>query len=173
MVEPRRLYSIGLFTSSERDKDTQLNVLVADKHFKIDLFAASFEGSPYLLQEYLRHVKRQEPEYTFDDIDMDAEFEDPLDEMHDWVLKPFLPIFCDISPLDPNRKYTIEDCLYADELHYTVQVEDSRMVPVFLGRNDRKKNGPIGAQLPTEFDLSAFLQFHPREVHITMDPDST
>ncbi|KAG5297900.1 PKc-like superfamily domain-containing protein [Histoplasma ohiense] len=72
------LYNIGPFRSSNKNTDTQLNVYVSDKHFKIDLFTANFESPPLLLAEYLQHVQRLDPEYIPDIIEEDEVLEDPL-----------------------------------------------------------------------------------------------
>lgn len=167
------LYSIGLFESSTKNKDTQLNVHVSDKHFKIDLFAANFEDSRDLLDEYLRHVEHADPEYIPEE-DENGDFADPLDEMNEWVLKPFLPIFRDIPPLDPDRRYTLGDCLYADELHYTVKAVGGNMIPVLLGKTERKKNHIVGAQLPssTHVDYSMFPVYHPNEIQVPIDDNA-
>ncbi|KAK2804488.1 hypothetical protein FQN50_006563 [Emmonsiellopsis sp. PD_5] len=176
MAQQQPLYNIGLFRSSEKNTDTQLNVNVSDKHFKIDLFTADFESSPTLLAEYLRHVERVDPEYIPSEIDEDGEFEDPLDEMHDWVLQPFLPIFCQLAPLDPSRKYTLEDCLFAEEFHYTVQVVEGSLVPVRLSNSKcERKNYLIGARLPssTHVDYPMFPVYLPSEIQVPIEANST
>ncbi|KAJ5215635.1 uncharacterized protein N7498_002042 [Penicillium cinerascens] len=111
MAQQPPIYDIGPFKSSTKNTDTQLNVYVSNKRFRIDLFTSNFESSPALLAEYLRHVQHQEPEWIPDEseVDADGEYEDPLDEMHDWILQPFLPIFHEINPLNPSQKYTLED----------------------------------------------------------------
>ena len=117
------MYEIGFFVSSAKNKDTTLNIYVANKRFKIDLLASNFESPPALLAEHLRHVELQELEWIPYELELEAEWEfaDPLDEMQDWILQPFLPIFEAITPLNPSQRYTFEDCLFAEELHYTVQ----------------------------------------------------
>jgi hypothetical protein len=124
MAPTQPIYEIGPFISSTKNTDTQLNVTIPNKRFRIDLFTSTFESSHALLAEYLRHVRRQEPEWIPDASELDADandggqFEDPLEEMHDWILQPFLPIFLDTAPLDPcSHTYILEDCLFADELH--------------------------------------------------------
>ncbi|KAJ6184730.1 hypothetical protein N7519_006031 [Penicillium mononematosum] len=139
MSRKQPIYEIGPFISSADNTDTQLNVHACDKLFKIDLFTSSFENSPLLLAEYLCHVRRQEPEWILDGSET-WEFEDPLEEMHDWILQPFLPIFRELGSLDPSRKYTLEDCLFAEELHYTVQVVENKVVPVYLSNTKNMKH---------------------------------
>ncbi|KAJ5213513.1 hypothetical protein N7449_000682 [Penicillium cf. viridicatum] len=175
MAKEQPIYEIGPFEPSTKNTDTQLNVYVSNKRFKIDLFTSSFQRSSALLAEYLRHVQRQESEWIPDEseVDMDGEFEDPLDEMHDWVLQPFLPIFHEIAPLDPSQKYTLEDSLFAEELHYTVQVMGDNLVPVYLSNTKNIKNHLIGARLPSSIDYSAFPVYHPREVRVSISVDST
>ncbi|KAJ5686459.1 hypothetical protein N7536_009078 [Penicillium majusculum] len=174
MAREQPIYDIGPFKSSTKNTDTQLNVYVSNKRFKIDLFTSSFESSPALLAEYLRHVQRQEPEWIPDEseVDADGDFEDPLDEMHDWILQPFLPIFREISPLDLSQKYTLEDCLFAEELQYTVQVVGDNLVPVYLGNTKSMRNHLIGACLPSSVDYSSFPVYHPREVQVPISADS-
>ena len=136
------------------------------KRFEIDLFASSFESSSTLLAEHLRHVRRQEPEWIPDEaeIDNDREIEDPLEEMHDWALRPFLPIFHEIAPLDPSQKYTLNDYLFAEEFHYTVQVVEEKLVPVYLSNTKRMQ--------PSSVDYSSFSVYHPREVQVPISADS-
>ncbi|CAI7665446.1 unnamed protein product [Penicillium glandicola] len=174
MARKQPIYDMGPFKSSTRNTDTQLNVYVSNKRFKIDIFTSSFKSSSALLAEYLRHVQRQEPEWIPDEseVNVDGEFEDPLDEMHDWILQPFLPIFNEISPLDPSQKYTLEDCLFAEEFHYTVQIVGDKLVPVYLSNTKNVKHHLIGARLPSSVDYSAFPVYHPREVQVPISADS-
>ena len=170
----RPIYDIGLFRSSTKDKNTQLNVFVSNKRFKIDLLAVNFESSPTLLEEYLRQVKRQEPEYI-PDINEEVEFDDPLEEIRDWILQPFLPIFHSLPSLDLGRKYTLENCLFSEEFHYTVKAVGGNLVPVFLEKTDSKKNHLVGAILPSSshVDYSAFPVYHPSEIHVPVNAEST
>ncbi|KAJ5835679.1 hypothetical protein N7447_001705 [Penicillium robsamsonii] len=174
MAKEQPIYDIGPFKSSTKNTDTQLNVYVSNKRFKIDLFTSNFERSPALLAKYLRHVQRQEPEWIADEseVDMDGEFEDPLDEKHDWVLQPFLPIFHEIAPLDLSQKYTLEDCLSAEEFHYTAQAVGDNLVPIYLSNTKNMKNDLIGALLPSSIDYSPFPVHHPREVQVPISADS-
>lgn len=175
MAQQQPLYEIGPFRSSTKNTDTQLNVYVSNKHFKIDLFTANFENSPALLAEYLRQVQRQDPDYIPDKTNEDGDFEDPLDEMHDWILQPFLPIFHELAPLDQSRKYTLEDCLFAEEFRYTVRAVEDSLVPVCLGNTKGKKNHLIGARLPpsTHVDYSMFPVYHPSKIQLPINANST
>lgn len=101
MAQKQPIYHIGTYNSSSLHTDTQLNVHASNKRFRIDLFTSNFESSPALQAEYLRHVRRQEPKWTPDEFE---EVEDPLVEMHDWILQPFLPIFRALALLDPSQK---------------------------------------------------------------------
>ncbi|KNG81816.1 hypothetical protein ANOM_010747 [Aspergillus nomiae NRRL 13137] len=172
MAAQRPIYSIGTFQSSCLNTDTQMNVHVSNKRFKIDIFTANFRRSPALLSEYLRQVRRQEPEFV---PGMDDLGGDPLEEMHEWILQPFLPIFRKLAPLDQGRKYTLEDFLYAEEFHYTVEVVEETLVPVYLGHSKRTKLLFFGACLPsiTYFDYSMFPVYHPSEIQVSIDADST
>ncbi|ODM14476.1 hypothetical protein SI65_10098 [Aspergillus cristatus] len=174
MAQQQPLYDIGPFGSSIRNTDTQLNVYVSDKRFKIDLFTANFESSPALLAEDLQQVHRQEPEFIPDENE-DGEFEDPLDEIHDWILQSFLPIFRKLAPLDQGRKYTLKDCLFAEEFNYTVHVLEDSLAPVYLGNTKGKKHHLIGARLPfsTQVDYSIFPVYHPNEIQVPINANST
>ncbi|EGC41696.1 conserved hypothetical protein [Histoplasma capsulatum var. duboisii H88] len=174
MAEQQPLYNIGPFRSSNKNTDTQLNVYVSDKHFKIDLFTANFESSPVLLAEYLQHVQRLDPEYIPDNTEEDEEFEDPLYQMHDWVLQPFVPIFRKLAPLDQSQKYTLADCLFAEEFHYTVQAVEESLVPVYLGNSNAKEHHLIGARLPSSIYMgySMFPIYHPSTIQIPIDSRS-
>ncbi|KAJ5941949.1 hypothetical protein N7516_002117 [Penicillium verrucosum] len=154
MSRKQPIYEIGPFKSSTRNTDTQLNVYVSNKRFKIDLFTSSFESSPALLTEYLRHVQRQEPEWIPHESEVDGEFEDPLDEMHDWILQPFLNLPRNSSP-GPEPK-----------------VGGDKIVPVYLSNTKNIGNHLIGASLPSSVDYSAFPVYHPREVEVPISAES-
>ncbi|OJD13559.1 hypothetical protein AJ78_05995 [Emergomyces pasteurianus Ep9510] len=175
MTEQPPLYNIGPFRSSSKNTDTQLNVYVSNKQFTIDLFTANFESSSVLLAEYLQRVQRLDPEYIPNNTDEDEECEDPLDQMHDWILQPFLPIFRKLAPLDQSQKYTLEDCLFAEEFHYTVQAMKESLVPVFLNSFKVKKNHLIGAHLPSStcVDYSMFPVYNLNEIQVSIDANST
>lgn len=173
MEQQRQIYDIGPFRSSVKNKDTQLNVYVSDKHFKIDVFEDELRSSPAILKEYLRQVSRQEPDFI-PEADEDGFYEDTLDEMHDWILRPFMPIFRSLPPLDTSRRYTLQDCLFAEELHYRVKAEENELVPVFLEESDGKENHLVGAQLPpSNIDYSMFPFYSPRDIHVAIDEKET
>jgi len=57
----------------------------------------------------LLHVEYLDLEYIpplLDDPD-DDKFVDTLEEFYDWAMKPFLPLFGKIPPLDLDRLYTL------------------------------------------------------------------
>lgn len=124
---------------------------------KIDLFSSNSESSPHLLAEYLR----QEPDWIPDKSELENEdLEDPLDEMHEWILQPFMPIFQEIPPLDPTHKYTLEDCPFSEEFHYTVKVVEDKMISVHLSNTKNKKDCMMGAKLPSSIN-TIFPVYHP------------
>lgn len=90
-------------------------------------------------------------------------------------MKPFLSIFRKFPPLDQSRKYTLENCLFAEELHYTVRAVEGELVPDFLRNTKRKKIHLIGARLPssTHVDYPMFPVYDPSEVQVPIDADST
>ncbi|RJE20507.1 Protein kinase domain protein [Aspergillus sclerotialis] len=168
MASQRPLYDIGPFWSSDQNTDTQLNAYVSNKHFQIDLSAANFEGSPAILDQYLRHVEHLDPLYIPDDPDHLDAFEDPLEVLYNWALEPFSAIFKAIAPLELDKKYTLGDCLFAETRHYTLVIVDGNMVPYQLetDRNDR----PVGAlfQLSDQAKHSTFLIYRPDEVQTAL-----
>lgn len=135
---------------------------------KINLFSSGSESSPHLLAEYLRQVPRQEPDWIPAESELENEnLEDPLDEMHERMLQPFMPIFQEIPPLDPAHKYTLEDCLFPEEFHYTVKVVEDKMIPVHLNNAKDKKDCMMGAKLPSSIDPN-FPVYHPQEIGLEM-----
>ena len=141
----RPLYDIGPFWSSERNTNCQMTVYVADKHFQIDLSTANFKDSPAVLNEYLSHLRRLDPEYIPEDLD---EFDDPLEEMYDWALDRFLSHFRKIPPLDAKRKYTLQDCLFPETLHYTLRAVNGKLSPLSLSRYQPRAS-PCGRPFTT------------------------
>ena len=93
MAQKKPIYSIGQFILITKSKDTTLNIHVSSKSFKIDLSSSDFESSLTSLAEYLRQVRRQEADWVPAESELEnVEFEDPLDEMHEWILQSFMPI---------------------------------------------------------------------------------
>jgi hypothetical protein len=90
-------------------------------------------------------------------------------------LQSFLPIFRELASLDQSQKYTLKDCLFAEEFHYTVQVIKDSLVPVYLDNIKSKKNHLIGGRLPfsTHIDYSMFSVYHPGEIQLSIDANST
>lgn len=167
MAPPPQLeYEIGPIWSSERDTDVQLNVFVGNKHFQVDLFTANFKANPKLLKEYLRHVERSAPDYL--PPLTDEEFTDPMEDFYEWAMKPFLTLFRQIRPLDPNQRYTLQDCLFPETLPYTLQLAGDEVVPV--RRDIAAHVRPVGAMLPasTKLDYSMFAVYSPRDIHIPL-----
>ncbi|KAF2176782.1 hypothetical protein K469DRAFT_742801 [Zopfia rhizophila CBS 207.26] len=101
--------------------------------------------SPRLLKEYLLHVERSDLEYIppLPKNPDEDEFVDPLEEFYEWAMKPFLPLFREISPLDQDRLYTLQ--LAGDEL-----------IPVPL---DITAGG-------RPLDKSMFPVYRPNDIHI-------
>lgn len=164
------LYNIGPFWSSSQNTNTQLNVYVSNKHFQIDLFTTNFNDSPMLLGNYLRHVERLDPSYFPDDPE---EFDDPLEEMHDWALEPFLPIFRAVAPLDANRKYTLKDCLFAETLRYTLVVVEGNMTPCRLETDRNHRSAGAFFQPSERASYSTFTAYRPDEVQVSIGESSS
>ncbi|GIJ84930.1 hypothetical protein Asppvi_003785 [Aspergillus pseudoviridinutans] len=164
------LYDIGPFWFSGTSTDTQLNVYVSDKHYQIELSASNFEDSPTLLSEYLRHIERVDPE-NFKADEEEEESGDPLEDLHEWALTPFLPVFQTVFPLDRTRKYTLKDWLSAETLRYTLVIVEGKLSPSKL---DPLEGRSIGASFaPSERAIySAFPIYRPDEVRLPIDEDS-
>ncbi|KAJ5934622.1 hypothetical protein N7466_004169 [Penicillium verhagenii] len=151
-------YTLGPFRSSVHDKDSQLNVFVSNKHFQIELKAANFEKSPTLLADYLRYHDHLEPDYL-PESDEDFGSEDPLEELAEWALEYFLPIFREILPLDIHEKYTLYDYLFPEVFHYSLDVYQDKLAPIFLDKAGDKRF--LSALLPDNT-----LPAIPRKVYI-------
>lgn len=169
-MELQPLYTLGPFWSSERNKDAQLNIFVSDKHFQVELKASNFEKSPTLLAEYLRHVERLEPDYL---PESEEDFEDPLEELADWALECFKPIFQEIPPLKAGRNYTLHDCLFPEVLHYSLCVVETKLLPVFLDSVGRERF--MGALLSESQELgySVFPTYRPDEINVPVSDVSS
>jgi hypothetical protein len=160
-------YEIGPIWSSERDTDVQLNVFVGNKHFQVDLFTSNFEANPQLLKEYLCHVERSAPDYL--PPLTDEEFTDPIEDFYKWAMEPFFTLFRQIPPLDPNKCYTLQDCLFPEKLCYTLQLAGDEVVTV--RRDVAAHVRPVGTLLPVsaKLDYSMFIVYSPRDVHVPLD----
>ncbi|KAJ5614160.1 hypothetical protein N7528_007814 [Penicillium herquei] len=167
MKAPR--YTLGPFRSSIHDNDSELNVFVSNKHFQIEIKDSNFEKSPTLLADYLRHLEHLEPDYL---PGPDEEFEDPLEELVEWALECFLPIFREIPPLDLHQKYTLHDCLFPEVLHYSLHADQSKLVPIFLDNTGVPRF--MGALLPESdsVDYSSFPTYRPDEIEISISDES-
>ncbi|KAF1828355.1 hypothetical protein BDW02DRAFT_593294 [Decorospora gaudefroyi] len=169
----RPMYEIGSTWSSERNTDVQLNLSVDDKHFRIELFTAKFEANPKLLKEYLLHVKRSDPTYIppppREDSE-DDEFVDPLDEFYDWATRPFAALFRKIPPLDRDRSYTLQDCLFAEEFVYTLQVAGDELVPVPYDFNFGWRPAAMPL-LSRTLHKSALPVYRPNDIHVRLKDD--
>ncbi|KAF2467282.1 uncharacterized protein BDR25DRAFT_376225 [Lindgomyces ingoldianus] len=167
----RPTYEIGATWSSEHNTDVKLNVSVGDKHFRIDLFTTNFEANPKLLKEYLLHVERSDPTYippSLEDSD-DNEFVDPLEEFYDWATKPFAALFREIPPLDRDRLYTLQDCLFPEQFVYTLQVAGDELVPV--PRDVNPDSRLVGVLLPASktLDKSTLPVYRPNDIHVRLN----
>lgn len=169
----RPVYEIGITGSSIQNTDVQLNVFVSDVHFRIDLFTANFEGNPRLLKEYLLHVEHSDPEY-FPPLpeNPNDEFVDPLEEFYEWATQPFLPLFREIPSLNSKQRYTLQDCLFPNQVRYTLQLAEDELVPVPLDATADR--APVGVLLsPTQkLDASTFPVYRPGDIHIRLSDDA-
>ncbi|KAJ5266499.1 hypothetical protein N7478_009307 [Penicillium angulare] len=162
-------YTLGPFRSSVHDKDSQLNVFASNKHFQIELKAANFEKSPTLLADYLRYLEHLEPDYL-PESDEEFDSEDPLEELAEWVLECFLPIFREIPPSDIHQKYTLHDCLFPEVFHYSLDVHQDKLSPIFLDKAGEKRF--LGALIPEQVDYSTFPIYRPDQIEISILDDS-
>ncbi|KAF2754344.1 hypothetical protein EJ05DRAFT_479861 [Pseudovirgaria hyperparasitica] len=172
----RPLYEIGNTESSIHNTDVELNVFVSDTHFCINLLTANFEGSPGLLKEYLLHVEHSDPEYIppLPENPDGNEFVDPLEEFYEWATKPFLSLFREIPPLDRQRLYTLQDCLFPKQVSYTLQLAGDELVPVQVPNDAAVEYARVGVLLPParRLDSSTFPVYRPRDIHIRLSDNA-
>lgn len=162
-------YTLGPFRSSLNDKDSQLNVFISNKHFQIELKASEFEKSPKLLADYLRYLEHLEPDYL-PESDEEFDSKDPLEELAEWVLDRFLPIFREIPPLDTHQKYTLNDCLFPKVFHYSLDAHQDKLSPILLDKTGDKRF--LGALLPEQVDYSTFPIYRPDQIEIPISDES-
>lgn len=162
-------YTLGPFWSSELNKDSQLNVFVSDKQFQIELKAHGFKKSPVLLADYLRHLERLKPDYLPESED---DFEDPLEELADWAMQSFMTIFQQIPPLNQHQKYSLQDCLFPEVLHYSLEADEHNLIPIFLDNVGRVRL--LGALLPEskQAEYSAIPIYRPDEIEVPISMES-
>jgi hypothetical protein len=170
----RPLYEIGATWSSEINTDVSLHVSVGEKHFRIELFTANFETNPNLLEEYLHHVKHSDPTYIPpppEDPNDDA-FVDPLEDFYAWATQPFTTLFREIPPLDRDKSYTLQDCLFPEQFVYTLQVAGDELVPV--PRDVNPDNRLVGVLLPASkpLDKSTIPVYRAADIYVMLDDDA-
>jgi hypothetical protein len=168
------MYEIGATWSSEINTDVSLNVSVGEKHFRIDLFTANFEANPKLLKEYLHHVGHSDPTYippSPEDPD-DDEFVDPLEDFYAWATQPFTTLFREIPPLERDKSYTLQDCLFPEQFVYTLQVAGDELVPV--PRDINPDNRLVGVLLPASkpLDKSTIPVYRPAAIYVRLNDDT-
>lgn len=167
MIQPP-IYKIGPVWSSERNTDVQLNVFVSYTHFRIDLFTANFEASLRFLKEYLLHVEHSDPEYIppLPGNSDEDETGDPIEEFYERATRPFLSLFRQISPLDQDRSYTLQDCLFPKQFSYTLHLAGNELVPAPL--ENPAGGRPVGALLPASKKLNTSIVpvYRPNDIHV-------
>ncbi|KAF2786131.1 hypothetical protein K505DRAFT_412129 [Melanomma pulvis-pyrius CBS 109.77] len=168
----RPTYEIGITESSELNTDVSLNVSAGDKHFRIDLFTANFEANPELLKKYLLHIEHSDPTYIPPPLEDEDEFVDPLEEFYDWTMEPFAALFREIPPLDRDRLYTLQDCLFPEQFVYTLQVAGDELVPVPRDFNHDRRL--VGVLLPASKTLnkSTLPVYRPDDIHVQLNDDA-
>lgn len=167
----QRPYTVGSTVTSSLNSDTTLNVYVSDKHFQIELLADNFKDSPTLLNEYIRHVRYMNLDYSSESMPEFEEGRDGEDDLLDWALEPFLSIFREIPPLDASQKYTYRDRLSAETLRYGLRASGDKLSPFSL---DKRETFPPGIIFdPSEpADYSMFPIYRPDEIQISLDDQS-
>jgi hypothetical protein len=123
----------------------QLNINVSNKRLQINLVTDHFKSNLHLTNEYLRLVERADPEYKY--IPDGELLVDPVEELHDWALRPFLTLFCQILPLDLNRENTLRDCFYPETFKYTIQSEEDNLIPTLCDNAPAQTHRSIRAML--------------------------
>ncbi|PYI29802.1 hypothetical protein BP00DRAFT_427061 [Aspergillus indologenus CBS 114.80] len=160
----QRAYETGAFLFNERKRTARITVHVLDNRFIIRLCEKSFQQSPSSLEKFLLLLGRLEGKYEPDEGDA-------LEDMHDWVLEPFVPTFELLLQHKMTRAYTFDDWLFSETLRYTVIAKDDKLTPVCLAQPERARNADVAADLTIDegaltADCSIFPIYSPQEIEI-------
>jgi hypothetical protein len=168
---PRPVYEIGALITSTMNQDAPLNAVVSDKRFQVRIFAAKLEGHPDILDQHIRLLERIDPKY----VPREMDFLDPVEELYEWALKPLFPIFPQVSLLDPNQAYSLEDCLYPETFYYTLEAADNNLIAVQQAKNAVSSGTPVGVLLSPQ-ETAAYSSFHiyePKDIIVHREQNAT
>ncbi|KAL3264048.1 hypothetical protein ABHI18_001189 [Aspergillus niger] len=106
----------------EHDKWTRITLACKGKCFQIEISPENFIQSPLSFQMYSRHI-----DLMYDD---ENAAETAEDDLYDWVLAPFLPIFDQVEPsLITGKTATLRYYLSPETYYFQLYFVDERMEP--------------------------------------------
>ncbi|GLA28439.1 hypothetical protein AnigIFM63326_006016 [Aspergillus niger] len=106
----------------KHDKWTRITLACKGKCFQIEISPENFVQSPSSFQRYSRYI-----DLMYDDENAAEAAEDDL---YDWVLAPFLPIFDQVEPsLTTGKTATLRDYLSPEIYYFQLYFVDERMEP--------------------------------------------
>ncbi|KAJ0427138.1 hypothetical protein BJY00DRAFT_307117 [Aspergillus carlsbadensis] len=176
---PQHAYEAGAFLFNAKKKTARITAYVLNKLFIIRLNEETFQQSPCSLKKFLRLLGRLEGTHE-EASECEGDTDDPLQDLYDWVLEPFLPAFALLRQDEPelaqvDYHYTFADWLFPDTRRCTVAVsEEDRLAPVYLAQEQEQectRNPDVATnfildQTALDIDVSMFPIYSPQEVKI-------
>ncbi|GKZ86624.1 hypothetical protein AnigIFM56816_002035 [Aspergillus niger] len=124
MEVPGPNWSVQDLLYGEHDKWTRITLACKGKCFQIEISPENFVQSPSSFQRYSRYI-----DLMHDDENAAEAAEDDL---YDWVLAPFLPIFDQVEPsLTTGKTATLRDYLSPETYYFQLYFVDESMEPRF------------------------------------------
>jgi serine/threonine protein kinase len=153
------LWSIREFWFHEVDMSAKITVVSGDKCFEIDLSPiVNSSDSLYIRKKYVEYI-----EAACDDDDIEcADY--ATQDLQNWIIQPFLPIFRQIETPATSSYLTFHDYLYPETNHYVVHAENDELVPY---ADYRPSRGWIPYGVDLDESISAqWPLFSPRQIQI-------
>lgn len=124
MIAQQPLWFPREFFFSRNDKSARITVVCNGVCFQIRLSPANFDQSPSSLETYTGLM-----ETVCDEEDCERA-NSAEDELMDWTLRPFLPIFSQTQPTLSNRHcFTLLDYIFPETYRYSLYVVNERLEP--------------------------------------------
>ncbi|KAM0325179.1 hypothetical protein ACHAQA_007718 [Verticillium albo-atrum] len=158
-------YEVVESTFSDHDTDSEFVVMCNGSRLVIRLLEDHFSESPKSKERYLFFLK------VADEGELDGQ---TVDDFHDWVMEPFLPILRKISGhnTSTSAEPTLHDFFYAKTLVYTLVIAAGELFPSPC-KTTKADIERIGLGIPLPADLySAWRCYYPSDIAICAEtPD--